>query len=349
MGSFLHSALAAFGVDATLQFFHAAGVATRAESTGKVFPVSNRAADVLAALEGRARQSGVTLALAEPVQNLALLPRTVPADGAKNLVLTTPHRTVTAERLILTTGGQSYPGSGTTGDGYRWLAELGHTLIEPRPALTPITVHDDWVKKLSGITIPDVALRVLESARSIATRRGSFLFTHFGLSGPVVLDVSRAVSRYPAPQSLVLECDFLPATSAATLAEALKRRSATAGPKLLTAILPEILPNRLHEALAARAGIRLERKAAELTRQERAALVAAYKTQPIRIAGTRGFKQAEVTSGGIALAEVDSRTMESKLIPGLYLAGEILDLDGPIGGYNFQAAWSTGWLAGNSV
>jgi predicted Rossmann fold flavoprotein len=338
-GRFLNSALAALSVQDTLQFFHDAGVATKIESTGKVFPVSNKAADVLLALEARARQNGVTLALAEPVQQIAFAPHQ----------LTTTTRTILAENLILTTGGQSYPGSGTTGDGYRWLAELGHTIVDPRPALTPITVHDDWVKQLSGVTIPDVALRVLDGGQPIAKRRGSFLFTHFGLSGPVVLDVSRAVSRHAAPQSLLLECDFMPAISVHAFAEQLKQRSASAGRKLLAAMLPEELPTRLHEALAVRAEVRLDRKAAELTKHERAALVTAYKTQTIRIAGTRGFKQAEVTAGGVSLDEVDSRTMESKRVPGLYLAGEILDLDGPIGGYNFQAAWSTGWLAGNSV
>jgi predicted Rossmann fold flavoprotein len=352
-GRFLNSALAAFGVEDTLRFFNDAGVATKVESTGKVFPVSNQAADVLMALERRAQQSGVTLALAEPVQKIGV-PSQAPQgrgtdQGPATHTLATTKRTILAEKLILTTGGQSYPGSGTTGEGYRWMAEWGHSIVEPRPALTPITLHDDWTKQLSGITIPDVALCVLDAGKPIAKRRGSFLFTHFGLSGPVVLDVSRAVSRHATPQSLVLECDFLPAISANAFAEELKQRSGTAGRKLLAAILPEALPARLHEALVARAEVRLDRKAAELTKHERAALVAAYKAQAIRIAGTRGFKQAEVTSGGVSLDEVDSRTMESKRVPSLYLAGEILDLDGPIGGYNFQAAWSTGWLAGNSV
>lgn len=352
-GPFLHSALAALSVEDTLHFFHAAGVATKVESTGKVFPVSNKATDVLAALERRLQTSGAAFATAEPLQSLSLPSPSTRGRGAggegAEFHLTTPRRAIVAEKLILTTGGQSYPGSGTSGDGYRWLAELGHSIVEPRPALTPITVHDEWVKQLSGITIPDVAVRILDGKLPIATRRGSFLFTHFGLSGPVVLDVSRAVSRHPTPQSLQLECDFLPAVSLNGLIEELKQRSTTAGRKLLAAILPESLPTRLHEALVAQANVRLDRKAAELTKIERAALVAAYKSQTIRIAGVRGFKQAEVTAGGVSLDEVDSRTMQSKLVPGLYLAGEILDLDGPIGGYNFQAAWSTGWLAGSSV
>jgi predicted Rossmann fold flavoprotein len=340
-GKFLHSALAAFSVEQTTRFFNDAGVATKVEETGKVFPVSNRAADVLDALVRRLRFSGATLALEEPLVEMHC--------SQNSFQLVSNRRTIHADKIILTTGGQSYPGSGTTGDGYRWAAALGHTIVTPRPALTPISVSDAWVKQLSGVTISDVAVRVLEQSTELARRRGSFLFTHFGLSGPVVLDVSRAVSGHPRPASLKIECDYLPAKPQAAIAEELKARAAAAGKKTLSSILPEVLPQRLHEALCVQAGVRFDRKAAELTKVERAALVAAYKSQTISIAGTRGFGQAEVTSGGVALDEVDSRTMQSKLVPGLYLAGEILDLDGPIGGYNFQAAWSTGWLAGSSV
>lgn len=340
-GKFLHSALAAFSVEQTLQFFHDAGVPTKVEEMGKVFPVSNCATDVLEALLRRLRHSGATLTTEAPLTEIT---RTT-----NQFHLITPHRTLCAEKVILTTGGQSYPGSGTTGDGYRWAMLFGHTIVPPRPALTPITVRDEWVKQLSGVTIPDVALRVLDDQTELDHRRGSFLFTHFGLSGPVVLDISRAVSRHPQPASLTLKCDFLPTVPHAVLADELKARSVSAGRKLLSAVLPQELPQRLHEALTTQAGLRLDRKAAELTKDERAALVSAYKNQTIAITGTRGFKQAEVTAGGVALGEVDSRTMQSKLQPGLYLAGEILDLDGPIGGYNFQAAWSTGWLAGSSV
>ena len=341
-GKFLHSALAAFSVDETLAFFNAEGVATKVEEPGKVFPVSNRAVDVLEALLRRLRRSGAELALNEPLLEL----------NPSGLELTTSRRTIRAEKVVLTCGGQSYPGSGTSGDGYRWAAAFGHNILRPRPALTPITVNAEWVKRLSGVTIPDVAVRVLEPAakpRELTKARGSFLLAHFGLSGPVVLDVSRAVSGHENPASLVLECDFLPAVTPAAFAEELKQRSVSAGRKLLPAILPEALPQRLHEALVATVGIRLDRKAAELTKAEREALVAAYKNRTIAVTGTRGFKQAEVTAGGVALGEVDSRTMQSKLASGLYLAGEILDLDGPIGGYNFQAAWSTGWLAGSHV
>jgi hypothetical protein len=229
---------------------------------------------------------------------------------------------------------------------------LGHTLIAPRPALVPITTSAPWVRSLSGVTIPDVALRLLEPGDKPAvldTRRGSMLFTHFGLSGPVVLDISRHVSGHPRPQQLWLECDFLPMVKAPEFEEQLKLQTLAEGKKQLISLVPEIIPRRLTEVLLREAGLASDHKAGELSKLNRAALVGAIKRLSIPVTGTRGFAKAEVTAGGIALDEVDSRTMQSKIVSGLYLAGEVLDLDGPIGGYNFQAAFSTGWLAGMSV
>lgn len=355
-GRFLHSALAALGVDDTLALFAAEGLATKVEPTGKIFPVSDRATDVLAALVRRLERSGATLATAEPLVEVVRQPS---AENGEFL-LTTPHRQLRTARLIVTTGGQSYPGSGTTGDAYRWAAAFGHTIVPPRPALVPITTDLPWVRELSGITLPDVRVRVLQpksgepaassAAREVlAERRGSLLFTHFGLSGPVALDVSRAVSGHQQPRSLTLECDLLPSQTEAEFSDWLRSQCAAAGKRLAPTILPETLPRRLTDCLLAEARIAQDRRAAELTREERSRLTQAAKHLPIPLSGTLGFKKAEVTAGGVALNEVDSRTMESKLVPGLYLAGEVLDLDGPIGGYNFQAAWSTGWLAGSSV
>ncbi len=211
-GRFLHSALAALSVDDTLALFAAEGLATKIEATGKIFPQSDRAADVLDALLRRLERSGCEMASEEPV--VALEP------AAAGLVVQTVHRRLLAEKVILTTGGQSYPGSGTTGDGYAWARALGHSIVTPRPALVPITVEVPWVRELRGITVPDTAVVVRERAygnKVLARRRGSLLFTHFGLSGPVVLDVSRAVSGHAQPRTLTLECDFLPNSSAKSL------------------------------------------------------------------------------------------------------------------------------------
>jgi predicted Rossmann fold flavoprotein len=248
--------------------------------------------------------------------------------------------------VILTTGGQSYPGSGTTGDGYSLTRRFGHSIITPRPALVPITVDVPWVGALRGITIPDVSVGVLEEDRTLASRRGSLLFAHFGLSGPVILDTSRVVSGHPQPRRLRLEIDLLPDAKEAELDDRLKQLSQSEGRKQLAAALSAWLPRRLCEEVLLVAGLAADRKAAALSRAERASLAAALKRLRLPVTGTLGFGRAEVTAGGVALDEVDSRSLQSKLVEGLYIAGELLDLDGPIGGYNFQAAWSTGWLAG---
>jgi predicted Rossmann fold flavoprotein len=345
-GRFLHSALAALGPQDLVDLIEAEGVPTKVEPTGKVFPVSNKSADVLGALLRRLRRSGADLALAE-----ALLDMQPTAGG---WTLTTAHRALEAEQIVVTTGGQSYPGSGTTGDGYRWAAKLGHTIIPPRPSLVPVTLNAPWATALAGVTIPETMIRVIEPSaegtpRVLDKRSGSFLFTHVGCSGPVVLDVSRTVSGHPEPSRLALECDWLPAEAENDLSERLRREAATAGKQTLAGVLATHLPRRLSEALLEQAGLPADRKAAALGRPERAQLVAAVKHTRLAVRGTLGFAKAEVTAGGISLNEVDSRTMRSKVVPNLYLAGEVLDLDGPIGGYNFQAAFSTGWLAGTAV
>ncbi|HVC99099.1 MAG TPA: NAD(P)/FAD-dependent oxidoreductase [Pirellulales bacterium] len=357
-GNFLQSALAALAPQDLVDWFESEGVATKVEATGKVFPVSDKAADVLDALVRRLTRSGCTLALDEPLVDA----EPIAGDGFR---LTTSKRSLLARKLLVTTGGQSYPGCGTTGDGYRFAAKLGHTIVYPRPALTPVTTDAPWVRALQGVTIPDVAVAVVESAacgtgdqtaarRSaksgrLAKRRGSFLFTHFGLSGPTVLDVSRVVSGHANPRSLVLECDFLPNLTGPALDEWLRREAAAAGGKHLVGLMVNQLPRRLSDALLVEAGLSPEHRAAELSRAQRARWVTTVKRAVIPVSGTRGFKKAEVTAGGVSLDEVDSSTMQSRLVPNLYVAGEVLDLDGPIGGYNFQAAFSSGWLAAESV
>jgi predicted Rossmann fold flavoprotein len=340
-GRFLHSSLAALSVQETIELFEAEGVPTKVEETGKVFPVSNKAVDVLDALLRRLRRSGATLTLEEPVRDMY--------RNDASFTLTTLRRVVMASRVILTSGGQSYPGSGTTGDGYEFAARLGHTIVTPRAALVPVTVAAPWVADLRGITIPDVFLRIWEDNACLARRRGSLLFAHFGLSGPVILDVSGVVSRHPRPESLLLEIDFLPHLKEPDLDELLRSEATSSGKKQLAGVLAGHLPKRLCEMLMVLVGMPVDRKAAGLSKLDRGKLVQAAKQLRLVITGTLGFKKAEVTTGGVALDEIDSRTMQSKLVPGLFVAGEILDLDGPIGGYNFQAAFSTGWLAGSTV
>ncbi|MBI2480610.1 MAG: aminoacetone oxidase family FAD-binding enzyme, partial [Planctomycetia bacterium] len=317
-GHFLHSALAALSPADVVALFETEGVATKVEDTGKVFPASDRATDVLAALLQRLDRTDCELRLGEPLTEIS---KTV--DGFR---LITPENEYDAAAVIITTGGQSYPGCGTTGDAYRWLAELGHTIISPRPALTPITTNATWVTGLKGVTIPDVAVRLLVSERASNTdppnqrkkdkpldeRRGSFLFTHFGLSGPVALDLSRTITGHAEPMSLDLECDFLPIKTAEEMEADLASEAARDGKKQLLGMLSRTLPRRLAEALLERAGVSGELRAAELSKRLRRQLVDAIKRTRIPVSGTRGFKKAEVTAGGVTLREVDSSTMESK-------------------------------------
>jgi len=357
-GRFLHSALAVLPPQRVIEIVEAEGVPVKVEHTGKIFPISNRASDVLQALVDRLNRSGCELALNEPVTSV------VGSPGA--FQLQTSVRGIHTRNLVIACGGRSYPGSGTTGDGYSWAESMGHTIQRTRPALTPITTAAAWVPPLRGISAEDVLVEVIEPPPAegqasgkgkgkqkkrgpLAARRQPLLFTHFGLSGPAALDVSGAISGHDSPQSLRVRCDFHPASTVGQWEEMLRAACAQAGKQPVTAVLPLDIPRRLNEALLACAEVDPAHRAAELSKAARRRVVAAVKQLEIRVEGVRGFKKAEVTAGGVTLKEVDSSTMQSKLLPGLYFAGEVLDLDGPIGGYNFQAAFSTGYLAGECV
>jgi predicted flavoprotein YhiN len=359
-GSFLHSPLTALGPQALVELFHEEGLPTKVEAGGKVFPQSDRAADVLEALLRRLRRSGAELRLGEAVLEFVL------EEGGFRVVVASGD--LRCRNLIVTTGGKSYPGCGTTGDGYAWLERLGHAIRLPRPALVPLTSDEPWIGELSGVTIADVEVRVVDSAALaneaapvrrrrparlppgvLTERRGSLLFTHFGLSGPAALDVSRVVTGAHDATCLRTVVDFAPNVTAEAFESSLRLLAERQGRKQIACVPIGDLPRRLVDALLVRAEIPIDRRLAELSSAERMGFVEQVKACEIHVTGTRGFDKAEVTAGGVALNEVNSRDMQSKLVTNLYLAGEILDLDGFIGGYNFQAAFSTGWLAGESV
>ncbi|WP_254511309.1 BaiN/RdsA family NAD(P)/FAD-dependent oxidoreductase [Anatilimnocola floriformis] len=362
-GQFLHSALSILGPDDLIKLIEDEGVPTKREETGKIFPVSDRALDVVSALMRRFDRSGATLLLEQSVQTISQ------QDGT--FTITTDKQTFVAGKLLITSGGKSYPGCGTTGDGYAWAEGFGHKITPLQPALVPLTTNDPWVLRLSGLTLPDVVLRIADrrgEARGAADegnapagkkgkkklpwldeRRGSLLFTHFGLSGPVVLDISRTVTGHPEPTACDVVVDFVPDIRSDLLDEGIREQCAAAGKKQIGGILQKWIPHRLAEEIFQQAGVSTETRAAEMSKAARSQLVRWIKEARISASGSRGYAKAEVTAGGVDLAEVDSRTMQSKLMPGLFFAGEVLDLDGPIGGYNFQAAFATGMLAGRCV
>ncbi|WP_425398069.1 NAD(P)/FAD-dependent oxidoreductase [Aeoliella sp.] len=337
---FLRGPLAALGPEELVDRFNAEGLATKVESTGKVFPTSDRALDVQRMLLGMLDRAGAKLQLGAAVTGIQAT-----SDGFVVATNTVNHH---CREVVLATGGQSYPGCGTTGDGYAWAKSLGHSIVPPRPALVPLKTSESWAHELSGLTLPEVGVSITKPGerKPLAASRGSLLFTHVGLSGPVAMDLSREVTAHARSAGLVVVCDFLPSRTEAALLDELRSVS---GRRAIRGMVAEWLPGRLADALLMQAGVPLDRVAAELSKKERQALVDRIKRCGFELSGTLGFAKAEVTAGGVALAEVDSRDMQSKCTPGLYLVGEVLDIDGPIGGYNFQAAFSTGWLAGDSV
>ena len=346
-GAFLAQALRRLDVDATVRIFEEAGVATKVEGNGKIFPVTDRATDVLEALLRRLERSGASLRCLSPAREIESI------EGAfgqgRGFAVRLPDSTITACRAIVTMGGRSYPGCGTTGDAYEIGRRFGHTIVETRPALVPLRVGLDWVSDLKGISLADIVASVhAANGELLQHRREAVLFTHFGLSGPAILDVSRTVARSDDPERLTLRLDLIPEVSRDELDRTLQS-SCRHGRRLALSLLPDVLPRRLAEALASVAAIPFDRMGPDLSRKERLRLVSSIKGLSLPIRGTLGFEKAEVTSGGIALDEVDPRTLESRLVPGMHFAGEVLDLDGLIGGYNFQAAWSTGWLAGETA
>ena len=340
-GRFLGPALRRLSPHDLRREFERLGVPTREGELEKVWPVSGRARDVVDALVVRARAAGSVICEGTPVVGLE---RT-----AGGFVVRTRDGDVEALRVIVTVGGKSYPKTGTTGDGYPWMEALGHTVTRLVPALAPLVVDEAWVRALAGIDLQDARVVVTRDGKALADRRRPFLFTHTGLSGPGPMDVSRWFELSPPWHRPALHVDFLPDQSEDAVRSALALAIDASPAGRIAKALPGALPARLCDALCSLVGVPAEQRAAEVSKEKRHALVQAVKRLTIPVAGTRGFDFAEVTAGGVALSEVDPATMASRIVTGLFVAGEILDLDGPIGGFNFQSAFSTAEAAGSNV
>lgn len=337
---FLQPSVGAFPPNDVVMMFNDAGVPTKVEPTGKIFPQSDRALHVRDVLHRIAVDAGVDIRLGTGVNHLQ--------RSANGWEITTVSGTLHADRVIVTAGGMSWPGCGTTGDAYEWLRQLGHSIVPPRPALVPLVGGHRWMNELSGLTLDDCVASVYpESQRKtkpLMTRRGSFLFTHFGFSGPAAMDVSGVMTAEDSMADTKLILDVLPTKTEPELQTLLTDRGIDGGRRRVSAVLSQWLPNRLAVALVKQVGPDLT--IAELPRRTTHQLIQITKRLVLPISGTRGFAKAEVTAGGVTLREVDPRTMASRVADGLFIAGEVLDVDGPIGGYNFQAAFSTGRAAG---
>jgi len=346
-GPFLRQALATLPPAEVVRLFHSWGVPTQVESTGKVFPLSNRAVDVRDALQRHTLDSGAEIRLGTAV-------RSIERDRAsEGFWVHLAEESLPFDRVIVTVGGKSWPGCGTIGEGYRWLQEMGHTIIPPRPALVPLVGGEDWMHEISGVTLDQVAASVWDvpqdgkkaPKKPLLTRRGGFLFTHFGFSGPTAMDVSGIITAASDPSHRRLTLDLVPDMTPEQTVRWVEDQRRGGGRRKVSAALAELVPRRLADAVAIAAGA-AEVSFAELSRSTSDTLIDSLKRLPLPVTSTRGFDKAEVTAGGVSLKEVDPRTMQSRLVPGLFIAGEILDLDGWIGGYNFQSAFSTGLVAG---
>ncbi len=338
---FVKRVLQAFRVEQTIQFFDELGVALHEEENGKLFPDSNRARTVLDALLGEAERRGVRVLPGHRVVSLA--------RGDEGFVVTTTEESFGAERAVLATGGLSLPKTGSDGLGLQIATRLGHSLVATTPALVPLVLEGDFHRALSGVSQP-AHLTVRAEGRPLARVEGSLLWTHFGASGPAVLDASRYWCR-----ARLVGCD--PTVSASLVpgsdfekTEKILLSIAADKPRLqVQNVLGSLIPSSVGRAILGHLGIAAETQIAQLGRDDRRRLMHALFEWPLRVADSRGYSFAEATAGGISLEEVDPRTMASLKCPGLYLVGEMLDVDGRIGGFNFQWAWSTGFVAGAAV
>ncbi|MGE5561650.1 MAG: NAD(P)/FAD-dependent oxidoreductase [Chloroflexota bacterium] len=345
-GQFLYSALTAFGAADTIAFIEALGVPTKTERGGRVFPVSDRAADVVAAFRRELNRLGVEVRLRTPAASLVV------QDGAVTGVKLGDGVSVPAAAAIITTGGASYPGTGSTGDGYRMAAAVGHTIITPRPSLVPLETVEEWPAEAQGLALKNVRVRAYASDGSrLGEEFGEMLFTHFGVSGPCILTLSRSVTAYLERdgRAAAIAIDLKPALSDEELDLRLQRDFGEYSRKHFSNALDDLLPRKLIPVIVRLSGIGAERPVHQITRSQRLGLVALLKELRLNIRGPRPLTEAIVTAGGVATREVDPRTFASKLVRGLYFAGEVLDVDGFTGGYNLQAAWASGRAAGRAA
>lgn len=343
-GRFLYSAFDSFDNRDVVNFFNGLGVKTKVERGDRVFPVSDKAAEVVEALVCFCREQGVSLVYGQPVTRITL------KDGSVSGVVTRSGDKYTANRVILATGGASYPGTGSTGDGYTMAGELGHTIVSVKPALVPLVTAEPWVKELQGLTLKNVRVAAYSAGKSAAEEFGEMIFTHFGISGPIILTLSRKIAQLlEKGREVKVVINLKPAIPSEHLDRRIQRDFTAFHNKQFKNSLGELLPKSLIPVVVRLSGISGDKPVHQITKEERLKLVNLLQNLEVTITGTRPVKEAIVTAGGVSVKEIDPRTMESKLIKGLYFAGEIIDVDGYTGGFNLQIAFSTGYVAGKAA
>lgn len=340
---FLYGAAYRFPPERTMEFFEGAGVPLKTERGGRVFPVSDRAVDIVDALAAYGRRFAQT---EQSCRVEALMIR----DGALEGVVCEDGRKLFAPKVIVATGGLSYPGTGSTGDGYRLARQAGHTVIPPEASLIPVETQEEWCRDLMGLSLKNVTLTVRDVTRKkeIFSELGEMLFTHFGVSGPLVLSAS-SFMKAGRLADYRMEIDLKPALTLQQLDDRIRRDFVGYSNRDFFNALSDLLPRKLIPPVVRLSGIPGELKVHQVTREQRLGFARLLKCLPLTPKAFRPVEEAIITAGGVKVSEVDPKTMESKLLPGLYFAGEVLDVDACTGGYNLQIAFSTGYLAGQSA
>jgi predicted Rossmann fold flavoprotein len=341
-GKFLYSALQAFGVEAVIRFFNDRGLTTKVERGKRVFPANDQAADVLQVLSGFLKEKKVKV-----LTNCAAVK--LIKKGSKISRVKTADAVILADQYILCTGGLSYPSTGSSGEGYHWAKELGHSIIAPAPALVPLRVKELWAKDLQGLGLRNARIAVYQNNKKRDERFGEALFTHKGLSGPIILDMSKKIGELLKHGEVELRIDLKPALEYPKLDARIQRDFKKKINSMFKNSLDDLLPKSLIPVIIKLSRIDPNKKVNVVTKEERNKLLHLLKELKLHVTSLLGFDKAVATAGGIDLKEIDPRTMKSKLIDNLYFAGEIIDLDGPTGGYNLQVCWSTGHIAGKSA
>ncbi|MDF1544191.1 MAG: NAD(P)/FAD-dependent oxidoreductase [bacterium] len=342
-GRFLRQAFHRFFAPDTIEFFGQLGVDIKTERGGRVFPVNDNAPGITEAMIRWLKKCGVTIKANEPALGLLI-------ENDSIVGVRTERNKYRTDRVILATGALSYPATGSTGDGYRFSKSAGHNLIPTRPALVPLITTGEIARKLQGVSLRNVSATLWIDGKRQAERFGEMLFTHFGLSGPIILSISsQAVDALNRKRRVEIAIDLKPALDNTKLDNRLLREIQSGGKRKFQTMLKSLLPSGMIPLFCELTGIEPDKAANQLSGQERKKLRDLLKSLRLTVSGHRSYNESIITAGGINTKEIDPRTMESRLVRGLYFAGELIDIDGDTGGYNLQAAFSTGWLAGRSA
>ena len=337
---FLYSGFYSFTNQQVIDFFEELGVKTKIERGERVFPVSDHSSDVIAAFLRELKLLGVSVSLHTEVRELLC-----EQDKVCGVLLTNGKK-MKADAVIVATGGISYPSTGSTGDGYRFAKETGHRVTELLPSLVPMEVRQWYAKELQGLSLRNIEIRITDGKKKLYEEFGEMLFTHYGVTGPVILSASSVVGKTLRKKELTLHIDLKPALSEEQLDKRILREFDANHNKQYKNSIDSLFPAKLKPIMIELSEIEPEKKVNEITKEERQRLVHLIKDFTMTLTGLRGYNEAIITKGGVSVKEIDPGTMESKKMKGLYFAGEVLDLDAVTGGYNLQIAWSTGYLAG---